>query len=130
MSTGDHLNHRFCGSYLEAAQGVVVRVVVLGKNGQNTKPEWVVQAQNKTIPLTAKLPFLQHPNRDLALGLPFWLVTHGIKRPKKIGRKEQVIWSSGSTHFYQQLIETALPGEKLEGWLPALRESWLQRPPV
>jgi hypothetical protein len=43
MPTEGHLNHRFCeasrDNYLEAAQGVVVRVVVLGKNGQNTKLE-------------------------------------------------------------------------------------------
>jgi hypothetical protein len=58
MPTGGHLNHRFFDYYLEAAQGVVVRVVVLGKNGQNTKLEWVVQAQSKTILLTASVPFL------------------------------------------------------------------------
>jgi hypothetical protein len=39
MPTEDHLNHRFCDNFLEAAQGVVVRVVALGKNGQNTKLE-------------------------------------------------------------------------------------------
>jgi hypothetical protein len=39
MPTEGHFTHRFCDSYLEAAQGVVVRVVVLGKNGQNTKLE-------------------------------------------------------------------------------------------
>jgi hypothetical protein len=39
MPTGDHLNHRICDNYLEAAQGVVVRVVALGKKGQNTKLE-------------------------------------------------------------------------------------------
>jgi hypothetical protein len=39
MPTEGHLNHRFYDNHLEAAQGVVVRVVVLGKNGQNTKLE-------------------------------------------------------------------------------------------
>jgi hypothetical protein len=40
MPTEDHFAHRFiCDNYLEAAQGLVVRVVVLGKNGQNTKLE-------------------------------------------------------------------------------------------
>jgi hypothetical protein len=52
----------------------VVRVVVLGKNGQNTKLEWVVQPQSKTILLTATMHFVQHPDRDLALGLPGCLV--------------------------------------------------------
>jgi hypothetical protein len=32
MPTEGHLNHRFCVNCLEAAEGVVVRVVVLGKN--------------------------------------------------------------------------------------------------
>jgi hypothetical protein len=39
MPTEDHFAHRFCDNYLEAGQGVVVRAVVLGKNGQNTKLE-------------------------------------------------------------------------------------------
>ena len=57
MPTEDHFTHRFCDNYLEAAQGVVVRVVVLGKNGQNTKLEWVVQPRSKTILLTATMHF-------------------------------------------------------------------------
>jgi hypothetical protein len=89
----------------------------------------VVQAQSKTILLTARCTFFQQPDRDLALGLPFWLVTHEMKRPKKIGR-EKPVSSSGSNHFHQQLSKMASPGGKSEGRFPALRISWLHRPPV
>jgi hypothetical protein len=62
MPTGGHLNHRFCDSYLEAAQGYCgARFVVLGNNGQNTELEWVVQAQSKTILLTATMHFFSTP---------------------------------------------------------------------
>jgi hypothetical protein len=64
MPTEGHFTHRFCDSYLEAAHGahgVVVRVVVLGKNGQNTKLEWVVQPQSKTILLTATMHLFSTP---------------------------------------------------------------------
>jgi hypothetical protein len=39
MSTEDHFTHRSVDNCFEAAQGVVVRVVALGKKGQNTKLE-------------------------------------------------------------------------------------------
>ena len=39
MPTEDHFTHRFCDNYLEAGQGVVVRVVVLGTRKERTKYE-------------------------------------------------------------------------------------------
>jgi hypothetical protein len=69
MPTEGHLNHRFCDSHLEAAQGLVVRVVVvLGKNEKMRN--W--KAKLFSSPPAAL--FFQKPDRDLALGLPRRLV--------------------------------------------------------
>jgi hypothetical protein len=96
MPTGDHLNHRICDNYLES---VVVRVVVLGKNGQNTKLEWVVQPQSKTVLLTATMHFFStpssRPRSRLAERGAWW--AHWLKCSAK-SRKTKLFRSPVDTH--------------------------------